>query len=193
MAKELDKKASGIAEKYTKLLNYDIVNKAIEDSELNIEISKKTILNISKWALNGASDKDIRDNLELSANQFKLLCELCPVVVAVMQNSREMADILITGSLVQTAIGGKTYKEQQLMKINDYDDEGNKIGEHVETFWVEKELPPNPILLKFIAEHKLSEQFGGEKANKDNEIKSIVGTLDADSLKEMEKTLKESK
>lgn len=187
MAKDkINKEANKIVSEYTSLINYDIVNKELELSNVDKstfkKISKDTILNISKWALNGASDSDIRDNLDITENQFRLLCEICPVLVAVMQKSREMADIIITGSLVQTAIGGKVIKKQQLMKVGDYDENGCKIGEHVEKFWVEEELPPNPLLLKFIAEHKLSEKFGDKEVDKDSEMNKVIATLDTSSI-----------
>lgn len=187
MAKDkIKKEANKIVNEYATLINYDIVNKELElanvDENKFKKISKDTILNISKWALNGASDRDISENLDISENQFKLLCEICPVLVAVMQKSREMADIIITGSLVQTAIGGKMIRKQQLMKVGDYDENGCKIGEHIETHWVEEELPPNPLLLKFIAEHKLSEKFGDKEVDKNSEMDNVIATLDTTAL-----------
>ena len=50
------------------------------------------------------------------------------------------------------------------------------VGEHLEKV-VEEELPPNPLLLKFLAEHKLSEKFGKDKNDKD-QVVSIVNGLD---------------
>lgn len=176
-----------IVEKYDKLINYDIVNKALMlEGGFDINVAKKTLVNISKWALNGASDKDIRDNLELNAKQFDILCSVCPALVYVIQNSREMADIVIAGSLFQTAIGGQKVRKQQAIKINDLNEDGIKVGEHIEIVWVEEELPPNPNLLKFLAEHKLSEKFGNKQTDKDEEIKKVVGSFDATDMKAVE-------
>ena len=165
---------------YKGLIDIDTINRMIKISgnkDLG-EISKKTITNIAKWALNGASNKEIASNLELTDSQFKVLVSICPVLMYVMQSSRELADIVITGALFDTAIGGKVIRKQQLVKIKDYTEDGRVIGEHLEKEWVAEELPPNPLLLKFLAEHKLSEKFGKDKNDKDQEVVSIINMLD---------------
>lgn len=179
-----------IVDEFDTLINYDTVNKMIElsgEKDKLGEISKKTLRNISKWALNGDSDKAIAENLELSEKQFQLLCNICPVLVFAMKKSREMADIIISGSLFQTAIGGAKVHKEQLMKLKDYDENGNVIGEHVEKFIVEEELPPNPILLKFMAEHKLSEKFGNKQVDTSEEYKKVLENIDSKQLSSVEK------
>lgn len=179
-----------IVDEFDTLINYDTVNKMIElsgEKDKLGEISKKTLRNISKWALNGDSDKAIAENLELSEKQFQLLCNICPVLVFAMKKSREMADIIISGSLFQTAIGGAKVHKEQLMKLKDYDENGNVIGEHVEKFVVEEELPPNPILLKFMAEHKLSEKFGNKQVDTSEEYKKVLENIDSKQLSSVEK------
>lgn len=178
---------------YKGLIDIDTINRMIKISgnkDLG-EISKKTITNIAKWALNGSSNKEIASNLELTDSQFKVLVSICPVLMYVMQSSRELADIVITGALFDTAIGGKVIRKQQLVKIKDYTEDGRVIGEHLEKEWVAEELPPNPLLLKFLAEHKLSEKFGKDKNDKDQEVVSIVNGLDDKDLELMKEQLED--
>lgn len=178
---------------YKGLIDIDTINRMIKISgnkDLG-EISKKTITNIAKWALNGSSNKEIASNLELTDSQFKVLVSICPVLMYVMQSSRELADIVITGALFDTAIGGKIIRKQQLVKIKEYNEDGRVIGEHLEKEWVAEELPPNPLLLKFLAEHKLSEKFGKEKEDKDQEVVTIVNGLDDKDLELMKEQLED--
>ena len=179
-----NKKAQDIAKKYASLINIDTLNKVIEESGKleDFELSKTTIQNISKWALDGKSDVEIRENLELTNAQWAMLLTICPSLMIVMQHSRALADTMIAGSLFQTAIGGKRIKKQQPVKVRDYDENGKVIGEHYEIAEYEEELPPNPILLKFLAEHKLSEQFGENKVDNSKEIKDVVETMSAEEL-----------
>lgn len=187
-----DEAIKEISNKYIDLVNYDVVNKMIEitDNQDLGKISKKTITNIAKWALNGASEKEIANNLELSEKQFRTLASLCPVVVYVMQESREYADVIVAGSLLQRAIGGTIVRHQQAVKVSDYDSEGNKIGEHVEIVDLEEELAPDSSLLKYLAEHKLSEKFGKGETNTDERMKRVVGELNEEQIKKIEELQK---
>ena len=66
-------------------------------------------------------------------------------------------------------------------------EDGRVVGEETELIWVEEELPPNPLLLKFIAEKKLNEKLG-ENANADKkDLKGIVDNLSAEDLAKLEK------
>lgn len=172
-----------VVDKFDGYIDYDFANKQIKQANLTTEVSKDIVKKISKWALNGASDKEIAEKLLLEEQQFKILCNVCPVLVMIMQNSRELADVVLSGSLFQTAIGGQKIKEQQVVKLNDFDEDGNKTGEHIEIVTIEKELPPNPMLLKFMAENKLSEKFGKDKGDSDKEMDKVVGTLTEKQLK----------
>lgn len=164
----------------------DFVNKMIEKSEItDFQLSKSTLSNIASWALNGASDAEIRKNLDLNKKQWSILVTICPALLIIMENSRAMADMVIAGSLFQTAIGGKRIKKQIPVKVKDYDFDPKTgkswvIGEHTEIKEIEEELPPNPLLLKFLAENKLSEQFGNKKSEKNDRLKELVNSLSAE-------------
>ena len=87
----------------------------------------------------------------------------------------------------------KIIKKQQLVRIHEYDENGKVCGEHYETVWVQEELPPDPSLLKFLAEKKLNEKLG-ENANKDKkDYKDIIDNLSAEDLAKLEKMQKAGK
>lgn len=176
-----------ISRKYDGLINVQQTNKILEISKCDFKLSAKTLKNISHWALNGDSDKEIASNLEISEKDFQLLCAVCPALVMAMQESRQLAEIMLTGSLFQTAIGGQKIRKQQAVKMNDFDEDGNRIGEHIEIVEVEEELPPNPMLLKFLAEKKLNENFGESNKDKDNIIKQAISAFDTETLDKVKK------
>jgi len=177
-------------DKLIKQTDIDYVNKLIQKSDdlKDFQITQSTLSNISGWALDGHSDKEIRNKLDLDKHQWAILLTVCPSLIVIMEHSRAMADLVIAGSLFQTAIGGKRVKKQVPVKekIYDFDGKGKSwvIGEKTTLVEVEEELPPNPMLLKFLAEHKLSEHFGESKENKNDKIKEMV-----DSLSDKDKAL----
>ena len=156
-----------------KLVNEILANTELKDFEMN----KQTIINIAEWCLNGDSDTEIRQKLSLNAKQWSVLVTICPTLLIVMKESRALADVVVAGSLFQTAIGGKTIRKQQPMRVKDYNEKGLVVGEHYEIVEYEEELPPNPLLLKFLAEHKMSEKLGDKAILNDNNYKKIVDSL----------------
>lgn len=160
--------------------NVDIktVNQLLSQTELkDFEMNKSTITNIAEWALNGNSDNEIRQKLSLNKNQWAILVTICPTLLLVMKESRALADVVVVGSLFQTAIGGKIITKQQPVKIKLYDAYGKVYGEKIEIVETKEELPPNPLLLKFLAEHKLSEKLGDNPINMESEYKKMVESL----------------
>ena len=184
--------AVNIYKKFQDGLNFDTINNMLKltNNEDIGEISKKTVLNIAKWALDGQSNTQIAENLELTEKQFQTLCAICPTLVFIMNHSREMAEVVLVGSAYQRAIGGQRIKELQVVKVNDFDNYGRKVGEHVETVEVWKELPPEPSLLKFLMEHKLSESFGANSTNEDKAVVETIHRLDDEQMKQVEEAIK---
>ena len=184
-----------IMNKYGPYFDYDSINHvlSITKNEDLGKISKQVVKNIAEWSLNGDDRKQIAEKLELTPRQFETLCRICPVLVHIMETGVEMANIIATGSLFQTAIGGQFIKKQVVVKVKEYDDDGKVIGEHYEKMWVEEELPPNPILLKFIAENKLSERFGDKKSEQDKVIKDSIINMTKEELENFEKELNNAK
>lgn len=193
MAKISKQKVEEVVSSYKGLIDIDTINDMIKISghEDLGKISKKTITNIAKWALNGSSNKEIANNLELTDKQFKILVSICPVIMYIMQNSRELADVVIAGTLFDTAIGGKKIREEQVYRVHDYNEFGKPCSEHLEKIEVVKELPPNPYLLKFIAENRFSEKFGNKGEDKDQEVVGIVNGLSAKDLDKLDRELKD--
>lgn len=170
----------------------DSVNVALKAQGIDkLQISKKTLVNIGKWILDGKSEYEIRNNLELTAVEWAYLLKNCPALVIVMQQSTAYADIIVGGTLLQTAIGGKIIKKKVPMKVKDYevDRETGKsyvIGEHFEYVEVEEETQPNPMLLKFLAENKLSEKFGGKTPDNSKEYHDVIENMTPEQLKIIE-------
>lgn len=180
-----------IVKQYSDVVDFDFLNQIMAQSKdlQDFEMNKTTLLNVSEWALNGKSDEEIRKSLDLRPKQWATLLSICPVLILVMKDSRALADVVVAGSLFQTAIGGKRIKKQIAKSVKEYDDNGKVIGEHLDTIEVWEELPPNAYLLKFLAEHKLSEKFGGKPIDNNQEYSKILESLTPEQLAiiEMEK------
>ena len=175
--------------KITDTVDIDTTNKVLALSEemQDYKITKKTLNNIAKWALDGKSQFEIAQNLELSKKEWAYLCQVCPAILLVMQHSQAYADIVVAGTLYQTAIGGHTIKKRQPLKIRDFDESGRVIGEHYEIVEFDEVQPANPYLLKYLAEHKLSENFGDVKTDNSKEHRDIVDAMSDEELKMIEK------
>lgn len=169
-------------------VDIDLTNKIIDLSEEmeDFHLTKKTLNNIAKWALDGKSQFEIRQNLELSNKEWKYLIKVCPAILLVMQRSQAYAEIVIAGTLYQTAIGGHTIHKKVPIKIKEYDD-GKVIGEHIEYAEYDEVQPANPYLLKYLAENKLSENFGKVKTDNSKEHREVVDVMSEEELKLIEK------
>ena len=179
--------------KITDTVNIDLVNQVIQmGGELeNFKLDKRVLTNIAKWALDGKSQFEIAQNLELSKKEWSYLCKVCPSILLVMQHSKAYADLVVAGTLYQTAIGGHTIHRKQPIKIKEYDD-GRVIGEHIEYAEWDEVQPSNPFLLKYLAENKLSENFGKVKADNSKEHREVVDVMTEEELSLIEKLDKDS-
>lgn len=173
-------------QKITDTIDIDELNKTIEiDGNFHdLIITKKTLKNIAEWALDGKSQFEIAQNLELTSLEWEYLLKVCPSIMIVMQHSTAYADLVVAGTLYQTAIGGQKIKKKVPLKIREYDN-GRVIGEHYEMVEIEEITQPNPNLLKYLAEHKLSEQFGDKKVDSSEEHRKIIDAMTEDELAEI--------
>ena len=173
--------------KITDTVNIELTNKVLNMSEeiKDFQLTEKTLNNIAKWALDGKSQFEIAQNLELSKKEWKYLCKVCPSILLVMQHSQAYADIVIAGSLYQTAIGGHTIHKKMPIKVKDYDN-GRVIGEHIEYAEWDEIQPSNPYLLKYLAENKLSENFGKVKTDNSKEHREVIDAMTEEELKTIE-------
>ena len=173
--------------KITDTVNIELTNEVLNMSDeiKSFKLTDKTLNNIAKWALDGKSQMEIAQNLELSKKEWAYLCKVCPSILLVMQHSQAYADVVIAGSLYQTAIGGHTIHKKAPIKIKDYDN-GRVIGEHIEYAEWDEIQPPNPLLLKYLAENKLSENFGKVKVDNSKEHREIIDAMTEEELKTIE-------
>ena len=174
--------------KITDTVDINLTNKVLDLSEeiKDFHLTKKTLNNIAKWALDGKSQFEIRQNLELSQKEWSYLIKVCPAILLVMQHSQAYADVVVAGTLYQTAIGGHTIHRKQPIKIKEYDD-GRVVGEHIEYAEWDEVQPANPYLLKYLAENKLSENFGKVKTDNSKEHREVVDVMSEEELKLIEK------
>lgn len=175
-------------DKITDTVDIDIANQVLDLSgEIeNFHLTKKTLNNIAKWALDGKSQFEIAQNLELSKKEWSYLIKVCPAIILVMQHSQAYADVVVAGTLYQTAIGGHTIHKKVPMKIKEYDN-GKVIGEHIEYAEYDEVQPANPYLLKYLAENKLGEQFGKTKIDNSKEHREVVDVMSDEELSLIEK------
>lgn len=173
--------------KITDTVNIELTNKVLNMSEeiKDFQLTEKTLNNIAKWALDGKSQFEIAQNLELSKKEWEYLCNVCPSILLVMQHSQAYADIVIAGSLYQTAIGGHTIHKKAPIKIKEYED-GRVVGEHIEYAEWDEVQPSNPYLLKYLAENKLSENFGKVKTDNSKEHREVIDAMTEEELKTIE-------
>ena len=176
----------------TDTVDIELTNQVIAMSGEEFEkfkITKNTLNNIAKWALDGKSQAEIASNLELSTNEWKYLCKVCPAILLVMQHSQAYADLVVAGTLYQVAIGGHTIKRTAPLKIKEYNEDGKVIKERIEIVEYEEVQKPNPELLKYLATHKLSEQFGDVKIDNSKEHREVIDNMSEEERKEFEKLL----
>ena len=172
---------------YVNNIDVDFVNAMLEKAEVtDFKLDIQTVRNISEWALNGNSDNEIRNKMSLNRHEWKILLNVCPLILVIMKETRAMADVVIAGSLFQTAIGGKRIKKLVPKTVKEYDEKGRVCSEHLETVEVWEELPPNPILLKFLAENKLSDKFGDKKVDNSEEYKKLLDRFTPEELELIE-------
>lgn len=188
-------------DKITDTVDIDLTNKVLDMTPEGMfekfDLSKKTLNNIAKWALDGKSQFEIAQNLELSKKEWGYLCKVCPTILLVMQHSRAYADVVVAGTLYQTAIGGHTIHRKTPMKVKDYgynEDTGKSwvIGEHIEYAEYDEVQPSNPYLLKYLAEHKLSENFGAVQTDNSKEHREVVDVMTDEELALIEKLGKQN-
>lgn len=169
-------------EKIANTIDLKSLNLQLEGVVDDFQLTNKTLRNIAEWALDGKDETEIRNNLELSPYEWEYLKKVCPSMLLVMQHSYAYADVVVAGSLLQTALGGQEYEEETPIKVKDYDN-GRCVGEHIEIIKIKKKTQPNPYLLKFLAENKLSENFGDSSKSSGKEHKDFIDTMTEEERK----------
>lgn len=179
----LDKKqALKKLEKITNTIDLKTLNLQLEGVVDDFQLTNKTLRNIAEWALDGKSETEIRNNLELSPYEWEYLKKQCPSMLLVMQHSYAYADIVVAGTLLQTALGGQEYEEEVPIKKKMYE-YGKCVGEEIEIIKIKKKTQANPYLLKFLAENKLSENFGDSSKSSGKEHKDLIDAMTEEERK----------
>ena len=77
-------------------VDLNMVNNELKDLGITkLDLSKKTLMNIAKWFLDGKSEFEVRQNLELSIREWEYLLKTCPAVITIMQHSMAYADMVV--------------------------------------------------------------------------------------------------
>lgn len=173
----LSKEEKKVVQSIIDTIDLKSLNIQLEGKVNNLILTEKTLENIAKWALDGKSQTEIRNNLELTEYEWEYLKMTCPTMLLLMSKTTAYADIVVAGTLLQTAIGGQEYEVEELVKIKEYNDDGKCIGEHIEHHTRKVKTPPNPDLLKFLSIHKLSENFSDKPKSSSKEYRDIVNNL----------------
>ena len=180
----------------TDIVDIDFTNEIIamnENEFKEFKLTKQTLTNIGKWALDGKSQSEIANNLELTKSEWAFLCKCCPSIVMIMQKTAEYADLVVAGTLLQTAIGGKKILKEQPVKIKEYDKNGKVKGEHIEIAHYYETMKPDPDLLKFLATHKFSEKFGSVQIDNTKEHRQVIENMSEEERKLAEQLLTQEK
>ena len=172
----LSKEEKKVVQSIIEQIDLKSLNIQLEGKVNNLILTEKTLENIAKWALDGKSQTEIRNNLELTEYEWEYLKMTCPTMLLLMSKTTAYADVVIAGTLVQTAIGGQEYEEETPIKVKDYEN-GRCIGERVEIIKIKKKTQPVPDLLKFLSIHKLSENFSDKPKTSSKEYREIVDNL----------------
>lgn len=172
----LSKEEKKVVQSIIEQIDLKSLNIQLDGKVNNLILTEKTLENIAKWALDGKSQTEIRNNLELTEYEWEYLKMTCPTMLLLMSKTTAYADIVIAGTLVQTAIGGVEYEEPTPIKVKLYEN-GKCVGEDVKIIKLPKKTQPNPDLLKFLSIHKLSENFSDKPKTSSKEYREIVDNL----------------
>ena len=95
---KVKREAERIADTY---VNIPEINKILglsdEVKDSGFVLTKQTLKNIAEWALDGKSQTEIANKLELSPTEWAFLIKQCPAVMMIMERSTAYADIAVAG------------------------------------------------------------------------------------------------
>lgn len=152
-------------------------------NELKEEVStrrfnKKTTENVVRWALKGASMREIAENLELSKKEFDVLLSSSPALMWALQKGEALAQVYLSMTAYEIAIGGKRVKKEVLSTIRERDENGRVVKEYQVPVEVSYELPPDSAMMKFLLQNHIPNRYGDIKKQKeDEEMRTIIDQL----------------
>ncbi len=127
------------------------------------------LLRIEGWARDGATDKQIAENIRYSEPYFCELKGKIPELSEALKKGRAPLDVIVESNLYKKANGG-TVKVKQPFKLKEvyYDDEGRRCStEKVEIVEVEMYQQPDVTAQIFWLRNRKPEQWNKEVSKVD--------------------------
>lgn len=165
----------------------DLTSVYLDESMLEntkrLKITRKTLENVVKWSLNGSSQKEIASNLELSEKEFSTLLRVSPALMWALSKGEELAQIYLSATAYELAIGGKKIKREVLGTVREYDENGRIQKTYQVPVETSYELPPDTSMMKFLLTSHIKNRYGDlKKALEEEEMRKVVDSLDAEGL-----------
>lgn len=131
---------------------------------------KHNLLRIEEWARDGATDKQIAENIGYAETYFCGLKSKIPELSEALTRGRAPLDCIVETSLYKRATA-MTMKEQQAFKVKKvyYDDEGRRCStEEIEVVEVERVIPPDVNAQMYWLRNRKPEKWNREVSKHDH-------------------------
>jgi len=167
------------------------MNEDLKNNVERLKVSTKTIENVVRWAIGGATTKEIAKNLELTPKDFQTLLSISPALIWALSKGEELAQIQLSATAYELAMGGRKCHRQVLGSVKEYDENGRITRTYQEPIDTTYELEPNANLIKFLLTNHIPNRYGELKKEVDSEkMKEVVETLSADDLTKLKEYAK---
>ena len=178
------------AEELNDLSNTYLPNE-IKENTLRMRITRKTLENIIRWSIGGASNQDIIKNLELTEKEYKTLISISPSFVYCLQKGEELAKIYLVSNAWQIAVGGRVCHKQVLQTVREYNEDGKIERSYQEPIDITYELPPDTKMSIYLLSHHIPQKYGDKIQDMENgRIKEFVDNLSDDDIAKMKEHAK---
>lgn len=159
-------------------LSASYISNELKEEVITRKFNKKTTENVVRWALKGASMREIAENLELSQKEFDVLLSSSPALMWALQKGEALAQVYLSMTAYEIAIGGKRVKKEVLSTIRERDENGRVVKEYQVPVEVSYELPPDSAMMKFLLQNHIPNRYGDIKKQKeDEEMRTIIDQL----------------
>ena len=93
-------------------LSASYISNELKEEVSTRKFNKKTTENVVRWALKGASMREIAENLELSQKEFDVLLSSSPALMWALQKGEALAQVYLFMTSYEIAIVGKRVKKE---------------------------------------------------------------------------------
>ena len=150
----------------------------LKEQTSKLQMSKKTIENVVRWALKGTSTREIAENLELTQQEFNVLLSTSPALLWALQKGESMAQAYLSATAYELAIGGRKMKKEVLSTVRERDENGRVVKEYQVPVEVSYELPPDSAMMKFLLQNHIPNRYGDIKEKKEEEeMRRVIDNL----------------